>query len=282
MQESVPTFVFSHGLESRGSAIVPADAASQTGVERLRRLVTAPLWRRRARSCDRGFRHATAALLINQEDAAFAASHHGVTRERRMVFRNGVSTVAGDTSLPTAERCRVLFIGTWERRKGVETLCKAASLLAARRIDVSWHLAGTGVSEEAVRAAWPRELAAATRVTPKFPAAEEAAMFRESSLFVLPSFFEGQPLSLLQAMAWGRCCVVADGCGQRDLIVPRRNGLLHAPGDAEALAALLAECVADSKLRAQLGANARASVHGRTWETVSDEVVSFVEALAGA
>ena len=114
---------------------------------------------------------------------------------------------------------------------------------------------------------------------PKFPASEEQTLLSRAHLFILPSFFEGQPLSLLQAMAAGRCCITTNCCGQRDLIQDGDNGLLYEPGDAKTLASLIEKCMTSPSLRQTLGAKARASVSDRTWEAVSAEVVEQIEPL---
>ena len=180
--------------------------------------------------------------------------------------------------LPDAP-CRILFLGSWLKRKGTETLARAAAILYRRGVSHEWLLAGTGLGRDSVLAEWPRELIDSTVIVPRFAADQEADLFASSNIFVLPSFFEGQPLALLEAMAWGLCCIASDCCGQKDLIKNRQTGLLHPPGDAEALARLIQECVENAELRAQLGRSAALSVEGRTWDAVSDEVVSYVESV---
>jgi glycosyltransferase involved in cell wall biosynthesis len=77
-------------------------------------------------------------------------------------------------------------------------------------------------------------------------------------------------------MAAGCCCLVSDIAGHRDLIGHRRNGLLHAAGDAGELAGQLEECLASPVLRDELGTAARASVAGRVWSVVAGEVADFI------
>ena len=153
---------------------------------------------------------------------------------------------------------------------------KAAELLHRRGVAARFLLAGTGVAEAAVLDAWPAELRGSVRVLPTFPSTGEAALYAAADLFVLPSFFEGQPLALLQAMSAGCCCLASDIAGHRDLIEPRRNGLLHPAGDAEALASQMAECLANPALREELGSAARRTVAGRGWNVVAGEVTDFI------
>jgi glycosyltransferase involved in cell wall biosynthesis len=269
-----PVIVFSHGLERRAAILAGPEAV------RWRRVLTAPLWWLRAWSTDRGLRRAAGVLAINREDAAFLRSHYRVPVERMFVFRNGVHPVP-DASLPAEEQCRtILFLGSWLRRKGIDTLAEAASRLHGRVPGLRWVLGGTGAAAEEVLRAWPRELHGDTEIVAKFPPHEEAALIQRCGLFVLPSRFEGQPLSLLQAMAAARCCLASAACGQLDLIQHGVNGLLHQPGNAAQLAEQIAQCVSHSPLAAALGMAARDSVRDRSWSGVSEEVVSFVEAKA--
>jgi glycosyltransferase involved in cell wall biosynthesis len=259
-----PTFVFSHGLERRGAEVEIQDQVPTSILARIKGRLTAPLWKMRLSSCDRGLRGATAALLINQEDAEYAVSHYQLSPEKIWVFRNGVNPVSGGRVRRPDKPCQVLFLGSWLKRKGSETLARAAATLHKRGIRLKWMLAGTGLESDAVLSQWPAKLIDSTVVNPRFAPDEEGRLMAESSIFVLPSFFEGQPLALLEAMAWGCCCITSNCCGQKDLIKDRQTGLLHAPGDAEGLARLIEECAQDSELRQRLGRNAANSVEGRT------------------
>lgn len=274
-----PTFVFSHGLERRAAELQIRDRVPTSLLARIKGRLTAPLWKLRSSSCDRGLRGATAALLINREDVEYAISHCQLPPEKIWVFRNGVNPVSGGRVRFPDTPCQVLFLGSWLKRKGTETLARAAAILHERGIRLKWMLAGTGLERDAVIAQWPTELIDSTVIIPCFAPDQEAELLAGSSIFVLPSFFEGQPLALLEAMVWGCCCITSDCCGQKDLINDRQTGLLHTPGDAEGLARLIEECAEDRELRQRLGRSAAISVEGRTWDVVSGEVVSYVESV---
>ena len=167
-------------------------------------------------------------------------------------------------------------------RKGIHTLARTAEILRQRGVKVKWVLAGTVFPAEEVLKSWPASLHAHTEVIPKFSGREELELYRRSNLFVLPSFFEGQPLALLQAMAFGRCCITTNICGQKDVIQSGRNGLLFEPGDASALAALIEKAADSLPLQVELGVDAQRTVKDREWKSVGDEVVNFVERINSA
>jgi len=179
----------------------------------------------------------------------------------------------------TDGRFIVLFNGTWIKRKGIDTLVTAAELLQARGVTIYWLLIGTGCDESKVRSSWPRSLQSSLEIVPSFMNSEERKFLARASVFVLPSLFEGQPLSLLQAMASGICCITTNTCGQKDVVVDKSNGILFEPGDAKALAAEIEAVLRDPVYRRNLGQAARISMRGRDWARVAEETMSWVTSV---
>lgn len=83
----------------------------------------------------------------------------------------------------------------------------------------------------------------------------------QADIACLPSYREGLPKSLLEAMAAGLPCVTTDVPGCREAVRHEDNGLLVPPRDAPALAAALRRLLVDSDLRARMGARGRERVH---------------------
>jgi glycosyltransferase involved in cell wall biosynthesis len=273
MKLGVPLILFSHGLERRGWEVAKSLAASGEGPPiRLRSRLLYPLWR--LRLADIGVRRADGLLVINREDAEFARRTYG--RQDAHVFRNGVHPTSS-ASAARGDAPTILFMGAWLARKGTAVLRRAAESLDRRGYRPRWLLAGTRARREAVLEGWPQELQQLVEVVPEYAADDEDALLSRGAILALPSYFEGQPLSLLQAMAAGLPCVASDCCGQKDLIRHDVNGLLHTPGDAEAFAEQLIRLLDDEPLRVRLGEAARESVRDRDWTTVSREVAAFVE-----
>lgn len=79
-------------------------------------------------------------------------------------------------------------------------------------------------------------------------------------LFVLPSLWEGLPLSLVLAMGAGLPVVATRVAGLPEVVDDERTGLLVPPGDSRALGAALARVVGDAALGRRLGAAAREAV----------------------
>jgi glycosyltransferase involved in cell wall biosynthesis len=80
-----------------------------------------------------------------------------------------------------------------------------------------------------------------------------------TDVFVMPSLLEGQPLGLVEAMAYGCPIVTTPVGGIPELIEDGVNGLLCPPGDPDALAARIRALIDDPGLRERLGREARRS-----------------------
>jgi glycosyltransferase involved in cell wall biosynthesis len=79
-------------------------------------------------------------------------------------------------------------------------------------------------------------------------------------VFVLPSYREGLPRALLEAMAMERSVIATDIRGCREAITHGENGYLFPPHDTASLVTLLRQLHADPSLRVALGQRARARV----------------------
>lgn len=274
VRKDVPVVVFSHGVEQRGWEL---EKAWRTNTMRLRTRLLYPLWR--LRQSNKALKYADKLLLINTEDSNFVQARFKRSSNDILLFRNGI--YESSASVPGKKNVNpvVLFLGTWIERKGIHTLIAAATKLYAQGHTIKWLLAGTGGSVSEVMKDWPDELRPHLEIIPKFSMGEECNILSMANIMILPSFFEGQPLALLQAMEAAKCCIVSDCCGQKDLIKHGYNGFLHPPGEVQKLVELLEYAVTNPDVRKAIGNNAKESVNDRKWTTVSDEVIKFISTI---
>jgi glycosyltransferase involved in cell wall biosynthesis len=257
---------FSHGLEKRGYQITRAVTPPS-----LQNKLFQPVWTSLGLS---GLAGMDLALLSNSEDREFFLTNTSADGSNVRIFRNGAHAVDG----PQAELkdAKLLVNASWLDRKGKGVLVKAAVKLFERGHKLKWLLIGTGKSETEVKADWPSHLHGGLIVVPSFRAEDESDYLRSACAFVLPSYFEGAPLSLLQAMRFGLCSVTSACCGQKDMIKHGENGLLFEPGNHKELATMIERVMMNPALRADLGSKAKASLEGQSWGAVADEVIEWI------
>lgn len=157
---------------------------------------------------------------------------------------------------------RLLFVGRLAAVKGVPVLFQAMQAVAADHPDLSLTLIGDGperrMLEDQARA---MGLSGKVHFAGYKGQAEVAAALRETDLLVLPSFAEGLPVVLMEALAARVPVLTTRIAGVGELVEDGISGRLVAPGDpvalADALRALLDASPAD---RAAMGEAGRARV----------------------
>ena len=107
-----------------------------------------------------------------------------------------------------------------------------------------------------------------------------AQAFADADVFLLPSLFEGTPLTLVQAMMSGLPIVTTDTCGMKDVIADGVNGRLVPIRSPCAIVSAVTQLVGDHNLRARLGRAAQrdAAAH-YTWERVATPVLQVYKQL---
>jgi glycosyltransferase involved in cell wall biosynthesis len=156
---------------------------------------------------------------------------------------------------------RLLFTGRLARVKGLPVLLAALELLRARHPDVELSLAGDG-PERGVLEVEARRLGVADRV--RFLGYQSSdqvrALLQDTDVFVLPSFAEGVPVVLMEAMASGVPVVTTRVAGVSELVEDGVSGFVVSPGDVEALARAIDTLLGDPALRDRFGAAGRRMV----------------------
>jgi glycosyltransferase involved in cell wall biosynthesis len=176
---------------------------------------------------------------------------------------------------------RLLFVGWLDREKGVQELLEACRLLTGTR-RCSLTFVGEGNMSEAARA-FVTANALATVVTFRGWLASAALNdeYAAADVFVLPSWVEGLPNAMIEAMA-SRLAVVVSSVGSvPDVIANGREGLLVPPGDVVALSNAISALIDDADLRIRV-ATAGYQLAQRMFgvETAANALVKHIYASA--
>jgi glycosyltransferase involved in cell wall biosynthesis len=147
-------------------------------------------------------------------------------------------------SRPASGSTRVLFVGELVPRKGLGDLLDACSGLR----EVELVVAGTGPERLRYQA---RSAGAAVRFLGFVD--DPLPLYLDADVFVLPSYSEGLPTVLLEAMLMGVPCVCSDLPTYVGLVSPGVNALTFAAGDVATLRSLLVRLARDPVLRRNIG-----------------------------
>lgn len=164
---------------------------------------------------------------------------------------------------PPREAPSLLFLGHLLPDKGIYDLMKAFAQVAGQFPRLQLVLGGVGHLNAL------RELAGQLGVRDRVEAPgwlgpeSKSAALATSTIFLLPSYHEGMPMALLEAMSWGLPVIATPVGGIPQIVTDQVNGLLVAPGDVLALATAITRLLRDPALRERLGKAARTTVEAR-------------------
>jgi glycosyltransferase involved in cell wall biosynthesis len=229
----------------------------------------------------RGFWGRARRIIAISNAVSDVLQRNGISRDWITVVNSGISleSVAAVTKLGIRGQLGLhpdtliaAAVGALVGHKDHTTLIKAAERLKDRLPELHWVVAGEGE----LRSTLERRVAVSGlrgRVHLVGHIEDPARLIADSDLFVMSSRDEGLGTSVLDAMALG-IPVASTSAGGLPEMLGQGAGLLVPPGDPEALAGAVERIVADSKLRADLVARARAEVRRFTDVRMAEDVAS--------
>jgi phenylacetate-CoA ligase len=200
------------------------------------------------------FREADAVIVLSPEWGERIRDITGVTDA--VVLPNPVVI----PSMPSAGSRGVVFLGRLGANKGTHELVEAVGRLQRSGLITPVVIAGDGDVGPTRSAVAKLEHPEVVSVPGWIDQEHVSDLLGRYGVFCLPSFEEGKPVSLLQAMSYGLACVTTPVGGIPDVIKDGETGLLIEPGDVTGLAGALERVLSDETLRARLGAAARERV----------------------
>lgn len=271
LRHSLPPFsLFSFGLEERShQATLAYLRAHQLPVSIKARFSPLTV----VRQAQFALRRANAILCSSSQDVRHL-SHQGINEHRVQFHRSGVSRAfldAGIESQASSAPGRLLFLGNWLHRKGILELVTAANQVLHRHPNATLTIAGCNAPASVILPHFAPEVRSQIEVIPEIHGDSALIeVYRRHSLFVLPSYFEGQPLSLIEAASMGLGLITTRTCGMLDFVRDNENGCLVDIGDSKALADRIEKMIAQPQWTRALGHTARRDAGHQTWDAVTD------------
>jgi glycosyltransferase involved in cell wall biosynthesis len=167
---------------------------------------------------------------------------------------------------------KAVFLGRLDRQKGIERILAAARDLKRRGVPVEWRIVGSDVMDEGAGGSWKERFAeVGVQVEqPIYDSRRLSKLLAWADVFVLPSRWEGAPLSILEAQRIG-CVPIATNVGAvSELIQDRVDGMLLRSTDdgvvTHDLIAALADLAASPDRVRTMSERAMTRASSRSWE----------------
>jgi glycosyltransferase involved in cell wall biosynthesis len=241
------------------------------------------------RRADRNFagilKRADAVIAVSQSTKDDSVRVLGLAPEKITVIHSGVSDaffdVPTDAMWRVKERYRlgrpyVLFIGTIEPRKNIDTLLDAYTSLELS-LQVEFELVIAGASGWAPRATMARLSTKGIRYLGYVPEPDLAPLTAAASAFAYPSLYEGFGFPVAQAMAAGVPVITSNVSSLPE--VTGNAALLVDPRSTWELRNALTRLLSSPDLRAELGERGRCHARGFRWDVCAAKSLSFFKGV---
>ncbi len=248
-----------------------------TGRNRLQQMFRAPLQRRMDRL---DARIAVSATALECAEHYFGGTYR--------VIPNGVDV---DRFHPDnepfdewrrADKVNIVFVGRLDPRKGLnELIASVPGVVERTRGRARFLIVGDSYLRRRLQAAVRPDMREHVTFVGAVPATDLPRWYATADIFVSPATGnESFGIVLLEAMATGRPIVCSDIPGYRSAVTADHNGVLHAPGDVDALTDALCRLVDDDDRRTTLSINGRRRALEFAWPRVTDQIEGVYRSLS--
>lgn len=146
----------------------------------------------------------------------------------------------------------ILFAGALNARKGYADLINGFAIIAERNKEWKLVFAGNGEIEKAKQLAVDLNIENHVVFKGWVSGKDKDELFKSASIFCLPSYAEGFPMSVLEAWAYGLPVITTLVGGLPDIVIDGGNALVIKPGDLEGISIATEKLISDESLRERL------------------------------
>jgi glycosyltransferase involved in cell wall biosynthesis len=176
------------------------------------------------------------------------------------VFRNRDNDLTG-------EKLKLLFLGVLKKKKGIFDFLKSIKILKDKGYNFKAEIVGPegerGEMEKVFDYIEKESINEIVGVHGEKQHNEVGEFYSVADIYLLPSYTEGFPYAILEAMAYGLPIISTKVGGIPELIEDGVNGFLVDPGDADALAEKIEILMGNKKLREIMGKNNREKIKNK-------------------
>ena len=274
-----PMVVFSYGIESRSYAAMSSYRKLKEIPFSLKSKCTSSALVLQATA---GVGLASHTICSNQQDVNFLKDARQIPMSRLTRHHSGVEKEfieAGNAS-SHREPKTILFMGNWIERKGILDVTPAVITCLEKHLDARFTVAGCNCAEDTILRSFPETVRGRITVIPHIRDLDGLIqVYRAHSIMLLPSYFEGHPLVMVEAAAMGLAIITTPVCGMLDFVEDSVSGLFSAVGSVESLTTKLDSLLSDYPRTAKLGENARKVAALHTWDSAASKIeTAYIDA----
>ncbi len=197
------------------------------------------------------FDHANALIVLSKKWKEFAQSI--CSNDSIYILYNGALPELFAPKICNSNKINILFMGELGARKGSYDLVNAFNSMCNKIPNVFLILGGDGEIDKTRILIKKKGIYNKVKLKGWISGKEKIDAFRNADIYVLPSYNEGLPVSILEAMAAGLPIISTPVGGISEAVIQGVNGYLIHPGDCNSLSEALEKLCSDDQLRKRMG-----------------------------
>lgn len=154
----------------------------------------------------------------------------------------------------------IVFLGRINKQKGIYDLINSIKKVKEKYADVCLYIGGSGEEEKIKKIVNELNLDENVKMLGWINSEQRDEILRKCAIFALPSYFEGMPMTILEAMSYG-CVILSTNVGSIPKVIKNNeNGIIFEPGDIDTISDRINFLFDNTDERIKLSQNARETV----------------------
>lgn len=202
--------------------------------------------------------------VLNKADNIIALSHEWKVRLSE-ITKTPISVIYNSVNVPNQNLYNndgksIIFMGRMDKRKGIYDLLDIAKEIEKIGKDLIITLCGDGEIDKVISIIKSRGLKN-VMVLGWVDQIKKEEVLRDAVINILPSYNEGMPMSILEAMSMGIPTISTDVGGIPEIIKSTENGFLIRPGDKKAMIKAIETIIKNNELRGEISTNSYETIY---------------------
>lgn len=151
------------------------------------------------------------------------------------------------------EKTQILFLGFITELKGCFDLPSIVEELTKTTTNFIIKICGVGKEKELKEIIKNKKLTDYFEFLGWIDKKRKEELLEQSDIYLLPSYSEGMPMSILEAMGYGLPIIASNVGGIPEIVIDKKNGLLNTPGNSKQFAESISNLILHSDLRFKMG-----------------------------